>query len=281
MKESRPIVLTLAALRFTAGALVATEAPLKLDVVAAGLSWILVTAGVYLTNASSDVVSDTINHKRRPLAQGQISTRQVNVAAICTFAGALLIGSFFGPAFLVVLASMGTLGVLYSIGPRPGKNHFFSAGLIVALGIFLPYAGGSLAAHGEIRPPALIGGLVCGAWAAMASVSKDFADLAGDKADGRVTLPVLLGLRNASQVAAGGSTLIALLALGCTLIPGLKGLWVLWLGTCAFAAVCGMSRKQNSRFSLGTPYRIFMMTQLSTNGALITMATAALTIPTP
>lgn len=282
VKESRPVVLTLAGLRFVAGVLISTDAPPGLDVAVACLAWILVTAGIYLTNASSDVLADIVNHKRRPLARGLITRGQVNAGAACAFAAAMFIGSLFGPAFLIVVASMGTIGVLYSIGPRPGKSHFLSTGLIVATGIFLPYVGGSLAAHGEIRPPALIGGIVCGCWAGVASLSKDFADLAGDKASGRITLPVLLGLRKASRIAAGGSTAIALLALFFTFVPGLKGLWVLWFGTCAFAAACvALSRSQNAPFSLGTPYRIFMMTQLSTNSAMIATATAALIFVTP
>lgn len=276
LKESRPIVLMLAGLRFAAGVLMSTDTLPGIGVTVAGLAWILVTAGIYLTNASSDIVADTVNHKRRPLALGLITRRQVNIGAVCSFAGAVLIGSLVGPGFLTAVVSMGTLGVFYSLGPRPGKNHFLSAALIVGAGIFLPYVGGSLAAQGEIRQPSLVVGIVCGCWAAVASVSKDFPDLAGDKADGRKTLPVLFGFRRASGMVAGGSTGIALLTLCCTLvIPGLNGLWVLAVGGCALAAACvALSRHRNSRFSAGTPYRIFMMTQLSTNSVIIAMAPA-------
>lgn len=282
VKESRPLVLTLAIMRFAAGVLVPTGTEPSRGAGAAGLAWILVTAGIYLTNASSDVVADTVNHKQRPLARGLISRRQVNAGAAWAFAGAVVLGAVLGPAFLTILTSMAAMGIYYSIGPRPGKNHFLSTALIVAAGIFLPYAAGSLAAHGEIKETSIIVGILCGCWAAVASISKDFPDVAGDRVTGRTTLPVAVGLERAWKITAGSSAAVALLTLSCTLVfPGLQGLWVLSAGAAVFASSCiALLRRQNTPASLRTPYRIFMMIQIFTNVALIVLApTLALATP--
>jgi 4-hydroxybenzoate polyprenyltransferase len=273
IKESRPIVLLLAGIRFAAGVLL-SEGPLPgPEPVLAGLAWLLVTAGIYLTNASADIVADTINRKQRPLAQGMLTKRQVDLAAVFSFAGATLLGLYIGPAFLAVLSFMGFIGVYYSVGPRPGKNHFLSAGAIVAVGIGLPYIGGSLAANGDVQPSSMAAAILFGCWAAGASISKDFADVSGDKADGRKTLPVVLGPKAASWIAATSSVAIAVAVPHIALkSPQLGGLWVLPFGSLVFAVACVVLAISRDAVSAGTPYRVFMMTQLAANGALIILA---------
>lgn len=275
LKESRPVVLVLATMRFAAGAVIAEGSVPGPKSLVACVAWLLVIAGIYLTNASADVVADTINRKPRPLAQGMLSKRQVNRGAARSFAGAAIIGFHVGPTFLVLVTIMAVLGIFYSLGPRPGKNHFIPTGLIVGCGITLPYLSGSVAAHGEIRPAALIVGIVLGCWAALAGISKDFADIAGDLADGRRTVPVAIGCRKASLIAALGSASIAAAVpvLGMFIShPG--GLWVLPVGALAFTVSCLRLSFEQSAISPAAPYRVFMMTQLATNGALLLVAAA-------
>jgi 4-hydroxybenzoate polyprenyltransferase len=275
VKESRPIVLLLAGMRFAAGALVAGASLPGPGPVLAGFSWLLVTAGVYLTNASTDIVADTLNGKPRPLAQGLLTKRQVDHAAICSFAGAALIGLYVGPAFLALLGLMGFIGVYYSVGRRPGKSHFLSAAAVVAAGIALPYVAGSLAAHGDLRQSSLTAAILFGCWAAAASISKDFADVTGDQADGRRTLPVVLGPRMAAWIAAGGSVATAIaVPQAAVSSPHLIGLWALPVGALVFAVACIALAVSRDAVSPGTPYRVFMTTQLAANGALITLAPA-------
>lgn len=278
LKEARPIVLVLAALRYVAGVFHAPGSTTTLAMVAGGVSWVAVTAGIYLINASSDVEADIINRKDRPLANGLITKRDVDSAATLAMVLAALSAAVAGPPFVPALCVMSLAGVLYSLGPKPGKEHYLSASAIVAIGLFLPYVAGSLASCGSASGSVLTAAAFFGGWAGIACVSKDFADASGDAAAGRRTLPVVVGLRASALVAGLGSIVVALAAFLVGYVGPLHAaLWILAFGALAFTIIClAITCRPNPPFPLGTPYRVFMMTQLAANGAMILTAPALL-----
>ncbi|WP_336855995.1 UbiA family prenyltransferase [Sinomonas albida] len=273
--EARPIVLVLFVMRFMVGALESTGAMSVSRLSLGALAWTFVTAGIYLTNASSDVEADVINRKNRPLANGQLTTREVNAAALVSFGVSVTCAASLGAGSLAIVSLMAILGTYYSVGwPRPGKAHYATAAATITVGIFLPYVAGSLANSGSISSPSLWTGIVFAIWAAIAGMSKDFADVEGDRSTGRRTLPVSLGLRSSAFATGGlaGVFAILLLAIGNRVVPT-DGTVVLVAGVCAFAAACAViGARGRQTQAVGLPYRIFVLTQITANTAIAVVA---------
>ena len=183
----------------------------------AALSGLALGAAGNAWNDICDSRADTLNRpaERRPLTSGGIGR---GTADLIVFLGALLglasAGLVSGCQILVALGALSVM-LLYSpfIKPRPVAGN-----VAVALVAGLPLFYGALAVG---APRAGVVPWVLAAWLHLArEIVKDVEDETGDRAIGRRTLPIAVGVRPAQVVAAGVALLFVPASL---LLPRLAG----------------------------------------------------------
>lgn len=262
-RESRPVVQVVFLLRFVvAAALTVSATAVPWSVVAPGVAraaigWSLLTVGVYLWNAATDRDTDALNGKGRPLSSGLLSVQLVRRASLGSTALGLVLVATAGAAVLLLGGAFALAGWAYSSGPRPLKQSAHGASAVAALGGFLTFCAGAAACGGLPTGPVLGCAVVMSLWMGVAGSSKDFADVAGDTAAGRRTLPVVVGDRTARLVVAGASTALAAAAAAVALAHGRPLLGLLALVPGSAVLVVHAFRPGRPR----TPYRAFMVTQ--------------------
>ncbi|MGC8917318.1 MAG: UbiA family prenyltransferase [Thermoanaerobaculum sp.] len=181
----------------------------------------LLNAASNVLNQIADLDADRINKPQRPLPSGRVTKKEAwRLAWVLYVLGVL-------PSWLLVpypytsfgeklTAPFGEHGVfllylgaaaatwVYSL-PQLGRTKRFGiwANVTIAVprGVWLKVAGwGTVAAVSE--PEAWWIGLIFGAFLLGASSTKDFSDMAGDRASGVLTLPVKYGERKAAWMIA-------------------------------------------------------------------------------
>lgn len=265
--EARPAVQGVFPLRFCSTAIMAPQPSLGLAVAMTG--WLLLTIAIYLLNGLSDVAGDRLNGSGRPLASGLVNLATARLAtATCALTGVATCYTFSAGMGALSLAML-ALGVGYSYGPR-WKAGRVSASLVIGTGAALTYLAGAAAA--DVDSWKLIAFIVAlSAWIALASASKDFSDVIGDRAAGRRTAPVELGLALASRDLAASTTaaatLLAAVSLGLGVQPIPAGVVVAGSATLTFVLMA--SRNTRASIAARTPYRIYMVTQYAACAGLL------------
>jgi 4-hydroxybenzoate polyprenyltransferase len=275
-REARPVVQVMFQIRFFAGwalsgAAFGGRGTARLFFGAAG--WLCVTTVVYLLNGVSDVEADRRNGKQRPIARGELPLRAAWRAAIVTAACGLVLAALSSPWVLAAAAAVLYLGWLYSMGPRPAKEHCGGMLSVVGAAWLLTYASGWLASGGghlNARLVVFAVGMVV--WMGFAAMSKDLPDIDGDRAAGRRTWPVRFGEPRARLLVAA-TTVLAGAALAAAVWRLVPGVWavgpVVAAGSLALAA-CLLSRlSQGSRRRRSRPYQTFMITQYAAHAIAI------------
>ncbi|MFI6298477.1 UbiA family prenyltransferase [Nonomuraea sp. NPDC050790] len=272
--EARPAVLTVSALRFLTGVVLALPvvevAPEPLKVLQGAAAWVLSIFAIYLFNGVTDVTEDRVNGSARPIARGALDPGSAlfvaGVAAVLSLAATL---DLPGPMTLIVGANL-VLGYLYSGPPLPLKGSSGGTVVVLVLSGLLSYLGGfTLAAGGQaVATPTglLVFAAASIAWMTLVGVpAKDLSDLEGDAAAGRRTIVVTRGERASRwfmSVAASG-LVVALFAV--ILLLGVELVWVaLAVAAGAVAVVRAGGRALppgGSRSEQRRPYRAFMATQ--------------------
>jgi 4-hydroxybenzoate polyprenyltransferase len=174
-----------------------------------------------IVNQIADLEIDRKNKPRRPLVTGEISIRRAWQSAIALYALAIL------PVWIVVpypysrladriaaplslhaaffIYCLGALATLVYSFPALGrtKRHWLAANVTIAIprGGLLKVAGWAFIASVATGEAWAIGGIF--ALFLLGAVStKDFSDMAGDRAHGCVTLPIRFGVRRAAWIIA-------------------------------------------------------------------------------
>jgi 4-hydroxybenzoate polyprenyltransferase len=266
-KEARPVVQSMFQLRFAAGAVLAAPGVglgHLSDYLLAAAAWLCATWQVYLLNGMCDQVEDRCNGSQRPLATGVLDLRAARLICRLLSVMALLLSLAVSPLSLLLVAIFLLLGWHYSAAKRPQKGNV--AGFIVTVtgGGAITYLAGCTAAGGSFRLEMLVLASAMSLWMACAGMTKDLADVAGDRLAGRRTLPVVLGARRARTLIAGLTLGVAAYLLG----------WAVWFApallpaagalgcgavACALYSVLGSAEVSRSRQR--RPYRAFMLSQ--------------------
>ncbi|GAA2057208.1 UbiA family prenyltransferase [Leifsonia soli] len=268
--EGRPVVLGVFALRFVVGTLLVVGADWSSPGLwLATISWLLTVWAVYLINGISDIEGDRLNGSSRPLASGRLEVPAAWAIAAILLTLSLLLASLFPRPFLLAVLAFVGLGLVYSVGPWAAKKAAVAALAVAAVGVFLTYLAAALVVGGTVSASAVVFAAVASSWIAVVGHTKDFGDVAGDAADGRRTLPVMLGAERARVVVAAGTGVVsaAALALGA-LVHQLRTLLVLGAAGPIVIVVTllagGGDRRGEKR-----PYRSFMAGQYALNVAAL------------
>ena len=203
----RPFTLLAPPVGVIAGALVAQAASGgRIDVVVlmtAVMAALLATCASNAWNHAFDVEIDRVNKPQRPIPAGLATAREaILLGHACALAG-LLAGYLTSPWFFVCVAA-GVFGTwIYSAPPLRTKRRTWGALLTIAIprGALVPVAGWAV-----VQPPVTLEpwvlGVVAGLFIFGAAVTKDFADVQGDREHGCRTLPVAWGPERAARFTA-------------------------------------------------------------------------------
>ncbi|MFF2050499.1 UbiA family prenyltransferase [Leifsonia sp. NPDC058194] len=264
--EGRPVVIGVFALRFVVGSVLVAGAEWDAPRIwAAGTSWLLAVWAVYLINGISDIEGDRLNGSSRPLASGRLALRPAVSIAVTLLAISLLTATLFQGPFLLAVVAFICLGLVYSVGPWAAKKAGVAALTVAAAGVFLTYLAAARIVADAIPASAFAFALVAASWIALVGHTKDFGDVAGDAAEGRRTLPVILGEQRArvlvsigTAIVSGGATALALIVeqLRTLLVFGIAGPVVI---------VMLLVARGSERGSAKRPYRTFMTGQYALN----------------
>lgn len=268
--EGRPVVMGVFALRFLVGRLLAGgEDGASASLWLGASSWMLAVWAVYLINGISDIEGDRLNGSPRPLATGRLDLPSASAIAATLLALSLLMASLLPRPFLLAVMAFVGLGLVYSVGPWAAKKAAIAALTIAAAGVFLTYLAAALVVAETVPTSALVFAAVASCWIAVAGHTKDFGDVAGDAAEGRRTLPVMLGVERARVVVAVGTGVVSATAMALgALVHQLRALIALGIAgpvVIAFTLLIeGGDRRRDKR-----PYRSFMAGQYALNVAAL------------
>ena len=168
-----------------------------------------------ILNAASNVINqvydldiDRINRPERPLPSGQVNSRTAGRLALFLYALALLLAFQIQPAgrpelgIIVLVTSV--LTWLYSAPPLRARNHWWLAPWVIAIprGGLLKVAGWAcVASVFDDREPWVIAAVFF-VFVLGCAPTKDFGDMAGDRAGGASSLPLRFGPLRAAWIIA-------------------------------------------------------------------------------
>ncbi|MFJ2031740.1 UbiA family prenyltransferase [Streptosporangium sp. NPDC087985] len=265
--EARPAVQVIFQLRLLTGALVGAGAlaDVSWGAMAAGAAaWLLLTWSTYLLNGAADVVEDQSNGSTRPIARGDLDALTGGRLATLLGAAGLSLSAVVSERFFLLALLLSVLSWAYSTGPAPLKNTVAGVQVTVVGAGLLTYLAGINVAGGSLTETVLVLAVAMSAWMGIGGLAKDLSDVAGDRAAGRHTLPLLWGERGARLAIATAATVVgtAFLTAALTLAPGLLPVAGLVLaGSLVLAAVALGRWSEGDRAARRRPYRIFMITQ--------------------
>jgi 4-hydroxybenzoate polyprenyltransferase len=264
--EARPVVLVVFLMRFATAAL---PGQLSGRVAVAAVSLVATVLAVYLLNGIADVTEDRWNKPARPIASGKLNIRTAKRVAGASAVVATVGGAFVGLGFLAVLAAFLGLGYVYSMQPLALKRHTFGALAVVFLGGVATYLAGLMVSGGRAVVEVSIVGLAMSSWMALVgALTKDFSDVAGDRAAHRRTAVIVWGPRRTGRLVAALASAVAVgfLVAAVLLAPILVPVAIIvGIGAARLAWHFGHDGR-------GDPYRMYMVTQYAAHAAAIAVS---------
>jgi len=187
----------------------ATGAPFRVELVAlAALAAVLANGASNAWNQAFDADIDRVNKPTRPIPAGAATVAGARrLGHLLALLGVLVAGAHatlvHRAAFLACVVGGVFATWVYSAPPLRTKRLLWLANPTIAVprGFLVPVAGWAVLAPLTSSEPFALG-LVPGLFVLGAATTKDFADVAGDRAHGCRTLPVVLGLAPAARIVA-------------------------------------------------------------------------------
>jgi 4-hydroxybenzoate polyprenyltransferase len=246
-------------LRFLAVAALAPSQTLSTAVAAAG--WLCIIVAIYLLNGLSDLEGDRLNGSRRPLASGRLDPATAWAMTAALAVAGLAVCSAHSANLGTLASCMLLLGGGYSYGPC-WKASRHAAGIVIGAAAAITYAAGAVAVDAASWQLLAFTTSVS-AWIAFACAAKDLSDVAGDRAMGRQTAPIALGLDGARRRLAAATTVAAAAVLMISAVLGIYGLPALAiaLGTTVLALSLTIKQRPLCSRRPRAPYRVYMVTQ--------------------
>ena len=159
-------------------------------------------------NQAFDVDLDRVNKPERPIPSGRATVPEAmrlgHLGAVLSLAAGGLHAWLAGTPWFLACVALGIFATWsYSAPPLRTKRSMLGALATIAIprGFLVPVAAWSVVAAPGTAEPFLLG-LIPGLFVLGAAATKDFADVAGDRAHGCRTLPVVLGPARAAKIVA-------------------------------------------------------------------------------
>ncbi|MCL5318426.1 MAG: UbiA family prenyltransferase [Thaumarchaeota archaeon] len=180
------------------------------------LTTFLMFLAIYVFNDLTDLEVDAINAPNRPLAlQSVTKTDALLLVLLLNFAG-MAIGYWLGLVTFIITVAELLLGITYSVKPFNFKDRFLVKTLAIGAGGILASLYGGAATANSLNGSVIYAALLFLIFLFVTSPINDLADYVGDKAQGRRTIPIIIGQKNTVK-----------LALAVSVVPLLSSLAVL------------------------------------------------------
>jgi geranylgeranylglycerol-phosphate geranylgeranyltransferase len=176
---------------------------------------LLIATGMYILNDLIDADLDRANGKKRPIPSGKVSKQQAWTFVLTTNGIAVILAAAtFNVATMLLIVPMLLIGILYSAPRVKLMNRFVVKTLAIASFYVLCAVLGMTSIYGMDQvvanpAPALHAMMLLGIMIFISSTLNDLGDVAGDKAAGRRTIPIVMG---------GVDTIRLLIALAAAMI---------------------------------------------------------------
>ncbi len=195
----------------------------------------LIMLAIYTYNDVVDLKVDRINAPNRPLVSGRVSKKGVIRLVSILNGTALLITSMINFYTMATASVLILLGVAYSHPKTSYKDIFPLKTLLTATGAALVSLMGGLAA-GNLSPYIIYAATVFFVFESILAPLGDIHDVKGDRAAGRRTFPIVLGLRPTIVMMIMMSALIALVSVIARSLVNINS-----IGLMMIVAVCGVA----------------------------------------
>jgi geranylgeranylglycerol-phosphate geranylgeranyltransferase len=183
-----------------------------LKIVTLPLSSFFIIIGMYVFNDLVDADLDRANGKNRPIPKGEVSKLQAWIFITGTNCLGLALSLVTSNIFSLALSlSLVSIGVFYSVPKIAFKDRFLVKTLSIAGAMMLCIGLGSTSywnAHSQINldsytlvTSVLYSSIMLAIMVFITSPFNDCADVIGDKAAGRKTIPIVIGPENTVKMA--------------------------------------------------------------------------------
>ena len=168
-------------------------------IIPAPLISLLVATGMYILNDLIDADLDRANGKKRPIPSGKVSKQQAWIFVLSTNGAAVILaGATLNVATMLLIVPMLLIGIFYSAPRVKLMNRFVVKTLSIASFYVLCAVLGMTSIQGidqvVANPvPAFYAMMLLGTMIFISSTLNDLGDVAGDKAAGRRTIPIVMG----------------------------------------------------------------------------------------
>lgn len=163
---------------------------------------LLVATGMYILNDLVDADLDRANGKRRPIPSGLVSKRQAWGFILLTNATAVVLAVVtLNTASMLLVGPMLTIGIMYSAPKIALMNRFVIKNAAIAVFYMMcvllgmtSFYGGRIAMDNSavaVHAMATFGMMIF-----VGSIVNDLGDIKGDRAEGRRTIPIVMGGEN-------------------------------------------------------------------------------------
>jgi geranylgeranylglycerol-phosphate geranylgeranyltransferase len=184
-------------------------------IIPAPLISLLVATGMYIVNDLIDAGLDRANGKKRPIPSGRVSKQQAWIFVLSTNGAAVILAlTTLNVATMALIVPMLLIGIFYSAPRVKLMNRFVVKTLSIASFYVLCAVLGMTSVQGLDQvvanpAPAFYAMMLLGTMIFISSTLNDLGDVAGDKAAGRRTIPIVMG---------GPDTIRLLIALAAAMI---------------------------------------------------------------
>jgi geranylgeranylglycerol-phosphate geranylgeranyltransferase len=199
---SRASVYTAATI---SGVLVSSSGHPKISVlILAPVATFLVFLSMYVLNDLFDYEADKINAPDRPIASQRVSRREAFAFVLLLDSSGLGLAFLFGWFSFAMLSVATFLGIFYSMRPFHFKDRFIVKTLTIgASGMAASVFGGE--ASGVINATLIFSAAMFLVFLFATSPINDLADSAGDKAQKRRTIPLVIGPQRTVELSIAAS----------------------------------------------------------------------------
>ena len=160
---------------------------------------LLVAVGMYILNDLVDADLDRANGKKRPIPSSIVSKRQAWGFIMLTNSAAVALALVtLNPVSMILLAPMLAIGIMYSAPKVALMNRFVIKNLSIAIFYMMCALLGMTSIYGAdlafSNPSVPVHSMaVFGVMIFVGSIVNDLGDVKGDKAEGRRTIPIVMG----------------------------------------------------------------------------------------
>ncbi len=202
----------LAAIATFVGGYLQTLEPDKSNLFLATIVTGLFCAAGNALNDRLDVEVDRINHPNRPLPRRELSLTEASLVALWCAATGLFIALFVSQSFLLLVGACGALLAWYNF--RLKALPIIGNAIVALLGALTVMAGAT-AAGGDIWwwPGALFPAILAFILHFAREMTKDIADIDGDKVAGFATFPIKRGAEAALNVTTAAIAMLVVASL--------------------------------------------------------------------